>query len=169
MPEFNVSTVISLGANLGDKIQTITGAIEALRKLPKTRLLKSSGLYRSAPVGPPQPHYINAVALLRTQLEPFDLLAKLQSIEKSFGRKRDGPRWGARTLDLDIITFSSLCLNDPNLIVPHPEAHCRHFVLAPLADISPDLIIPNYGKVAELLAQCRTGWAVKLTEYERAH
>lgn len=157
MPE----AALALGANLGDAPRTVARAIEALDELPQTRVVSRSSLYRSAALGPPQPDYINAAAMVETELSPHDLLTRLQAIEVAFGRaplsRRRGQRWSARELDLDIITFADKVLNDERLVVPHSQAWRRCFVLAPLAEIAPTLTLPNYGCVLDLLKTCDTG------------
>jgi len=145
--------LIALGANLGDARATLIHARAALAAHPDFRLRACSKLYRTPPLGPPdQPDYLNAVALLETRLSPLDLLAALQSIEAAHGRKRT-VRWGARTLDLDLIDHGGTCLDTPALTLPHPEAHRRQFVLAPLCDIAPDWQHPRMGKTARELLE----------------
>lgn len=155
---------VALGANLGASAQTITAVVKHLEILPDTELIKHSALYQSEAVGPPQPAYVNAAVLLNTAIKPLALLDALLEIESSFGRRRDGTRWGARTLDLDIIVYGTLCMRHERLTLPHPEAHHRCFVLAPLAEIAPQMIIPGHGAVAELLLRCDTGEAVKISD-----
>jgi 2-amino-4-hydroxy-6-hydroxymethyldihydropteridine diphosphokinase len=141
---------IGLGANLGARHQTIERALDALRLLPRTRLVGRSRLFRSAPHDADGPGYVNAVARLDTALEPADLLAALQRIEARFGRDRSH-RNAPRTLDLDLLLYADLTLREPGLQLPHPRMHERAFVLKPLADLDPDLAIPGRGSVRELL------------------
>lgn len=132
---------IALGSNLGDSGALLDQALEQLAQLPDSRLLASSKRYRTAPVGgPDQPDFVNAACLLETQLSPIELLRALQQLEQSAGRVRH-ERWGPRTLDLDIIAIDDLQSNDPELTLPHPRAHQRAFVLCPLADLNPQLLI----------------------------
>ena len=146
---------VGVGSNLAQPIQQVNSAIEALKQITDTELVAVSSLYLSRPMGPQdQPDYINAVACLRTSLEPLSLLDALQGIEHDHGRKRDGQRWGARTLDLDILLFGEKILNLPRLMVPHPGLHERAFVLYPLSEIKPDLHIPGRGPLSTLLAAC---------------
>jgi len=143
---------IGLGGNIGDPITAIRSAIKALDKLPFTTLLSTSLLYSSSPLGPvPQPDFINAVTAIRTLLAPLPLLSRLQAIERGHGRIRDGVRWGPRTLDLDLLLYGERPIAEEVLIVPHPGLCQRAFVLYPLYEIAPDLEIPGYGPLAQLL------------------
>ncbi len=142
---------IGLGSNLGDSTTYLNNAVQSLRSLHQINNLRLSSFYRSKPQGPQdQPDYINAVAQFDTDLDAHDLLSVLQQIEKNNDRKRNGQRWGARTLDLDLLLYGNIIINTATLIVPHPWMYERSFVLYPLKELSPDLIFPN-GKT---LAQC---------------
>jgi len=153
---------IGLGSNLNDPKSQLKRAFKALNKLPKCHLGKCSHLYRSDPMGPQdQPRFINAVAQLRTSLEPEELLAQLHSVELAQGRHR-GRHWGPRTLDLDILLYDDLVLATELLIIPHPGLYQRNFVLYPLAEIAPKLIFPDGSKLAERLANCTTDGLVKI-------
>jgi 2-amino-4-hydroxy-6-hydroxymethyldihydropteridine diphosphokinase len=145
---------IGLGANLGDREAQVRRAFAALAELPGTRLLAASSLYRSAPVGVvAQPDFINAVAEIETALLARALLDALLAAERRFGRRRDFP--GApRTLDLDLLLYGDRVIAEPGLVVPHPRMHQRAFVLAPLAEIAPDTVIPGKGRAGTLLAAC---------------
>ena len=145
---------IGLGANLGDPESQVRRALAALAELPGTRLLAASSLYRSAPVGViAQPEFINAVAAAETTLTARALLEALLAAERRFGRRRDFP--GApRTLDLDLLLYGDRVIAEPGLVVPHPRMHERAFVLAPLAEIAPDIAIPGKGRAGALLAAC---------------
>ena len=139
---------IALGANLADPAHQIRAALESLSRLPDSRLLRASSLYRTAPVGVAgQPDFINAVALVETTLAPRDLLAALFAIEAEFGRRRDY-RNAPRTLDLDLLLYDDLVLDGAELQLPHPRMHLRAFVLAPLLEIVPASIIPGRGTAA---------------------
>lgn len=142
---------IGLGANLGDARGTLQAAFEALAALPDTDLLRRSAIYRSAPIESSGPDYLNAVAELRTTLEPLALLHRLQAIELRHGRERPY-RNAPRTLDLDLLLHDQTLIDSPDLTLPHPRAHERAFVLQPLAELAPDLIIPGHGKACALLA-----------------
>lgn len=142
---------IALGANLGDPAATVNAAFAALDQLPQSRLLATSALYRTAPVGiADQPEFVNAAALIDTTLAPEALLDALLAIEQAFGRVR-AERNGPRTLDLDILLYDDLTLATPRLTLPHPRLHLRAFVLQPLADLAPDLAIPGRGSLAAWL------------------
>ena len=141
---------IGLGSNLDDPVRQVNAALAALCRLPESRLLTCSGLYRSAPMGPQnQPDYINAVAGVQTSLPAEVLLEALQAIESAHARVR-GERWGARTLDLDILLYGDEVINTPRLTVPHPGIAERNFVLAPLAELAPQLLVPGRGVVQAL-------------------
>jgi 2-amino-4-hydroxy-6-hydroxymethyldihydropteridine diphosphokinase len=143
---------IGLGSNLDDPERQVRKALGELDDLPETALLHYSSLYRSAPVGPQdQPQYVNAVAELETALPPKGLLRQLQSIESGHGRVRGGRRWGPRPLDLDILLYDDLKLDDPELMIPHPQMASRNFVLAPLLEIEPESGIPGLGRARVLL------------------
>ena len=151
----SVTVYIGLGSNLNQPIQQIKRALDSLAELPRTHVVAKSDLYRNAPVGPQdQPDYVNAVAALKTQLSAQALLHALQQIEQQQGRRRDGVKWGARTLDLDIILYGDQIISSKNLVVPHPQMHERSFVLYPLYTIAADITIPGKGKLAKLLKLC---------------
>ncbi|HJW27368.1 MAG TPA: 2-amino-4-hydroxy-6-hydroxymethyldihydropteridine diphosphokinase [Rhodocyclaceae bacterium] len=142
---------IALGANLGDPVATVRAAFAALSDLDGVRLVAASSLYRTAPVGlTDQPDFINAVARVDTCLAPEALLRALLGLEAEFGRVRQEKN-GPRTLDLDLLLYENLVLDTPDLVLPHPRLHLRAFVLAPLAEVAPDLAIPGRGTVAAWL------------------
>jgi 2-amino-4-hydroxy-6-hydroxymethyldihydropteridine diphosphokinase len=146
---------IGLGSNLATPLEQLRSALAALAALPQTSLRAQSSFYASDPLGPAdQPRYVNAVAALDTALKPLQLLDALQAIELEQGRTRKAERWGPRTLDLDILLFGDLQLNEPRLKVPHYHMHARAFVLYPLAEIAPDLRLPDDRPLRELLAAC---------------
>lgn len=143
---------IGLGSNLGDSLATVQDACDMMADLPGTRLLRRSGWYRSAPMGPQdQDDFINGVAELETLLEPEALLDGLQAIEQAHGRER-GRRWGPRTLDLDILLYGERRIDSERLTVPHPGIRQRNFLLYPLRELEPNLDIPGQGRVDELAA-----------------
>lgn len=147
---------IALGSNLNNPRRQLEQALEALSKLPKSRFRARSAWYQSRAVGPgEQPDYLNGVVLIETALEPLELLSHLQAIETAQGRIRE-ERWGARTLDLDILLYGERVIDTEVLQVPHPRMAERNFVLYPLADISPDLLLPNGIPLASLLSRCTT-------------
>lgn len=141
---------IGLGANLGDRRATLGSALDALRRLPRTRLIARSRLWISRPLDAAGPDYINAVARLDTLLSPQDLLAALQAIETRFGRLRPY-RNAPRTLDLDLLLHGTMVLVTPDLVLPHPRLHERAFVLRPMAEIDPDTVVPGHGAVLQCL------------------
>lgn len=150
-----VEAYIGLGSNLGNSIETLNSAYQAIAALKTTEALALSGFYQTKPMGPQdQPDYVNAVAKIRTELTAQALLQALQAIENQHGRIRL-QRWGARTLDLDLLLYGQAIISTENLQVPHPGLAERNFVLYPLADIAPaDLMIPDQGSLAQLLAAC---------------
>ncbi|MDR1888026.1 MAG: 2-amino-4-hydroxy-6-hydroxymethyldihydropteridine diphosphokinase [Zoogloeaceae bacterium] len=149
MNDAPILAYIALGANLGEPQAMVQNAIIALDALPRTRLIRASSLYRTAPVGlKMQPDFINAVAAIATTLAPQDLLLALQNQEAAQGRVRSIPN-APRTLDLDLLLYGDCVMNTPTLTLPHPRMHLRAFVLSPLAEIAPaDLPIPNRGSLA---------------------
>lgn len=145
---------IGLGSNLADPVAQVTHALEALDRLPRTRILKKSSLYRSAPVGYlEQPDFINAVAQLETELTPRALLDELLALERACGRTREFCN-APRTLDLDVLLYDDLVHHEHGLTIPHPQMHLRAFVLQPLLEIAPDCVIPGVGKAAEAARLC---------------
>jgi 2-amino-4-hydroxy-6-hydroxymethyldihydropteridine diphosphokinase len=154
----SVQAYIGLGSNLAEPVQQIRHALQALAKLPATTLLSDSGLFKSAPMGPQdQPDYINAAALLETDLPALELLDQLQAIEQQQGRVRLR-HWGERTLDLDILLYGNEIIQDARLNVPHIGLAEREFVLYPLQKITPDLVVPGKGKLSDMIKACaKTG------------
>lgn len=143
---------VALGSNLAEPEAQIQQAFAALAYLPQTRLRAQSALYRSTPVGyAEQPDFINAVALLETELTAHDLLQSLLGIERNFGRVRDF-RNAPRTLDLDLLLYGDMIFHEAGLTLPHPRMHERAFVLLPLLEIAPACVIPGKGKAADWLA-----------------
>ncbi len=146
-----VQCYIGLGSNLEDPRQQVSSALAELDQIPETRMLSASSLYRSDPVGPQdQPDFINAVALIETSLEAHPLLDQLQQLEQSHRRVRK-QHWGPRTLDLDLLLYGDQLIATERLSVPHPFMHERSFVLWPLAEISPELILPAGSRLSDLL------------------
>jgi dihydroneopterin aldolase/2-amino-4-hydroxy-6-hydroxymethyldihydropteridine diphosphokinase len=155
-------TVLALGSNLGDRLATLQGGVEALLGgppelgssgpgSPGLALVALSPVYETMPVGgPPQPEYLNAVLIAETTLPATALLRRVQAVEAAFGRVRQEV-WGPRTLDVDVIVYGDVVSDDPELMLPHPRAWERAFVLAPWLDADPDAEIPGQGRVAGLL------------------
>lgn len=142
---------VGLGSNLDGPARQLEDAFGELDEIPETRLIRRSALYRSAPFGGvEQPDFVNAAAALLTLLPPHALLRELQRLETARGRERGGVRWGPRILDLDLLVYSDQTIDDPDLTVPHPGIGERNFVLLPLGEIAPDLIIPGLGRVATI-------------------
>jgi 2-amino-4-hydroxy-6-hydroxymethyldihydropteridine diphosphokinase len=157
-----IKAYIGLGSNLDDPQSQLKKAIISLEMVPSTSVVKTSSFYRSKPVGPQnQPDYINAVVELDTELSASVLLDYLQAIENEQGRERK-IKWGARTLDLDILLFGDEIINDDRLQVPHVEMHNRGFVLLPLNEIFSDCMIPGVGAVSSLLQEEDADDLVKL-------
>ena len=154
---------ISLGSNLGNPQKQVLTAITALNGLTNTKVTAVSHWYRSLPMGPQdQPDYINGVAKLDTELSAVALLRALLNIENNHHRKKLR-HWGPRTLDLDILLYGSQIINQHNLKVPHPGMTTRNFVLFPLADIAPELVLPDGTSLARLLEICPPEGIVRLT------
>lgn len=147
---------IGLGSNLGNSQAIVQSAFTELAALTRSKLLNKSACYQSVPLGDvSQPAYINAVASLETELTAEQLLDKLFSIEKKYGRDRSREqRWGARLLDLDLLLYGDENIITERLTTPHPELQNRDFVLYPLFEIAPELEIPRLGKISSLLEQC---------------
>ena len=145
---------IGLGSNLGDSKQHLTKALDSLATLPTTRLEQLAPWYRSKAIGPgTQRDYLNGVAKLRTALSALQLLGYLQEIEHQCGRERT-VRWGARTLDLDLLLYGQQTINSSKLVVPHPRLLERAFVLFPLNDVAPGLLLPDGTSIAETCSNC---------------
>ena len=152
---------IALGSNLGDSQDILTDAISRLQASPQIDLIAVSSWYLTAPVGPPQPDYLNGCATLQTSLTPLELLDILHEIEAEFGRVRE-QIWGARTLDLDLLLYEQQTIDTPVLQLPHPRMVERAFVLVPLAEIAPDWIEPKSGETIETLSNRLECSGVKL-------
>lgn len=150
-------TVLSLGSNLGDRLENLQDAVDALFDAPGLTLVALSPVYETVPFAgsgrsiPEQGNFLNVVLTADTRLTPETLLERVLSIEHSMERSRE-VRWGPRTLDIDIILFGNVACDNPGLTLPHPRAHERAFVLVPWADIEPDTLLPGHGRVADLAA-----------------
>ncbi|MEU0968004.1 2-amino-4-hydroxy-6-hydroxymethyldihydropteridine diphosphokinase [Streptomyces sp. NPDC005917] len=146
--------VVALGSNLGNRLETLQGAVDALEDTPGVRIKAVSPVYETEPWGVEpgsQPTYYNAVVVLKTTLPPSSLLERAHAVEEAFNRVRD-EHWGPRTLDVDIVAYADVVSDDPQLTLPHPRAHERAFVLAPWYDVDPEAQLPGRGTVADLLA-----------------
>lgn len=150
-----VPAYIGLGSNLDEPVQQLHRAVSALRQLPQTRLLAVSGYFRNPPMGVvDQPWFVNAAAGLLTQLPAPALLGELKAIERRHGRvSAAGQRWGPRVLDLDLLAYGSVQLHEGALVLPHPGIHERNFVLFPLLEIAPGLMLPGLGPLGTLCAR----------------
>ena len=146
---------IALGSNLGNSLASLEQSLKILDKTSGISVVKVSSWYRTKPIGPPQPDYLNGCAILAVEQTPEELLVLLQALELQFGRVRSKEtRWGARTLDLDIILYGNLMIKTPELTIPHPRMRERAFVLVPLAEIAPDWQEPISQKaIAQLVAE----------------
>jgi 2-amino-4-hydroxy-6-hydroxymethyldihydropteridine diphosphokinase len=144
---------VGLGANLGDRGRTIRAALERLGRLPGVDVVAVSSLRETDPVGlEAQPRFLNGAAALETELSPRALLDALLAVERELGRTRDGPRFGPRTIDLDLLLYEDRVVDEPGLTVPHPRLHERRFALEPLAELDPGLVVPGRGPLEALLS-----------------
>ncbi len=144
---------VGIGSNMGDREFLIRKAIEALRDLPHTHVIRVSSLYDTEPVGETeQPPFLNAVAWVETELPPRELLWQMLLIEQRMGRVRK-KRWGPRPIDLDIVFIDDQIIDEPDLVVPHPEAHRRAFVLLPLQELDADFRHPVTGETVRRMIQ----------------
>jgi 2-amino-4-hydroxy-6-hydroxymethyldihydropteridine diphosphokinase len=145
---------VGLGSNLDEPALQIRRALAGLAVLPETRLIRQSSLWGSKPMGPvPQPDFVNAVAGLLTGLEAAEFFAALRRLEQQLGRTAARERWGPRRIDLDLLVFAGLRLEADELRLPHPGIVERNFVLYPLAEVAPELMVPDCGRVRELAAR----------------
>ena len=144
---------LALGSNLGDSAAILQGAIDDLASVEGIGIIAVSPTYETDPVGgPEQDAYLNAVVIATTDLDPWALLAVTQSIEQHWHRVRE-VRWGPRTLDIDILAVDAETVDSDDLVIPHPRAHERGFVLVPWAEVAPDAQIPGHGRVGDLVGQ----------------
>ena len=149
---------IGLGANLGDREAMLRSALEQLGAEPGIDVMAVSKLRDTDPVGiTDQPRFLNAAAAVETDLTARELLDRLLGIERRLGRTREAPRFGPRTIDLDLLLYGDEQIDDPGLEVPHPRLHERLFALEPLADLDPDLVVPGRGPLADIVAGLQSG------------
>jgi 2-amino-4-hydroxy-6-hydroxymethyldihydropteridine diphosphokinase len=145
---------VGLGANLGRREATLRRALDLLAADPRIDVAGVSRFRETDPVGlVDQPRFVNAAAALDTDLSPRELLDRLLEVERELGRTRAGPRFGPRTIDLDLLLYGNTELDEPGLRVPHPRLHERRFVLEPLVDLDPELVVPGRGSLSTLLAK----------------
>jgi 2-amino-4-hydroxy-6-hydroxymethyldihydropteridine diphosphokinase len=144
---------LALGSNLGDRLDYLQAAVDAITESPGISPVAVSSVYETEPVGTriDQPNFLNAVLILDTSLPPRSLFERCKAAEDAFGRSRKEPK-GPRTLDLDLLAVGDYRIDDPDLVVPHPQFAERAFVLIPWAEVDPDFEVPGYGRVGELLA-----------------
>lgn len=147
--------VLAIGSNLGDRLGSLQGAVNSLADTPEVWLTDVSPVYETAPVGAPEgsKNFLNAVILIDSTLSAHTLLDRAMAIEDAFGRERSGTKGEPRTLDVDLIVVGDRRAHDPDLVLPHPQAHQRAFVLAPWHDVEPDAELPDHGAVKTLLEQ----------------
>lgn len=146
---------IGLGANLGSPVTTLTSALSHIAALTDVELIASSSFYDSVPMGPSeQPNYINAVCKISTTLDGLSLLKQLQYIEQTHGRIRNGEHWGPRTLDLDLLLLGQQQYHTNELTLPHYGMQGREFVLVPMFELQPDLIMPDNASIAKWVSEC---------------
>jgi 2-amino-4-hydroxy-6-hydroxymethyldihydropteridine diphosphokinase len=144
---------VGVGSNVGDRERMLWGAVHMLSVNPEVDVVAVSSIRETDPVGiVDQPRFLNAAVAVDTQLDPLALLELLLSVERELGRTRDGPRFGPRTIDLDLLLYGEEVVDEPGLTVPHPRLHERRFALEPLAELDPDLAVPGRGPVQALLA-----------------
>jgi 2-amino-4-hydroxy-6-hydroxymethyldihydropteridine diphosphokinase len=144
---------VGLGANLGARADSIRRALELIAADPEIELVRVSTLRETDPVDyVEQPRFLNAAAAVDTDLSPRELLDRLLSVETALGRSREGPRFGPRTIDLDLLLYGTERVDEPGLELPHPRLHRRRFALEPLAELEPELLVPGRGSVEALLA-----------------
>jgi 2-amino-4-hydroxy-6-hydroxymethyldihydropteridine diphosphokinase len=143
---------VGLGSNLGDRSATLVRALELLGERQGIEIVAASSFRETDPVGYlDQPRFLNAAVVIETSLSPEALLAELLAVERELGRTREGPRYGPRTVDLDLLLMEGFTADEPGLTVPHPRLHERVFALAPLAELDPALVVPGHGSVGQLL------------------
>jgi 2-amino-4-hydroxy-6-hydroxymethyldihydropteridine diphosphokinase len=148
-----VTSYIGLGSNLGDREAFLRRALELLRAEPEIDVTAVSSVRETDPVGlVDQPRFLNAVARIETDLAPRELLDRMLAAELALGRRRDGPRFGPRTIDLDLLLYGDEEVDEPGLIVPHPRLAERRFVLEPLHELDAGLVVPGQGRVSDLLS-----------------
>jgi 2-amino-4-hydroxy-6-hydroxymethyldihydropteridine diphosphokinase len=148
---------VGLGANLGDREASLRRAVSLLGEVEGVRVTAVSSFRETDPVGYlDQPRFLNGAVAIETTLAPGDLLQALLAIERELGRRREGPRFGPRTVDLDLLVIEGVVHEEPGLTLPHPRLHERRFALEPLAELEPGLVVPGRGTVLQLLEQLQS-------------
>lgn len=140
---------LGLGSNLGDRLGNLQAAADGLDRIDGVHVVASSRVWETAPVGPPQPDYLNAVLRVETERSPADLLEACRRVEEDLGRVRR-ERWDARTIDVDVLLFDARMVDEPDLVVPHPRLTERAFVVLPLLELDPDPVLPDGRRVRDL-------------------
>jgi 2-amino-4-hydroxy-6-hydroxymethyldihydropteridine diphosphokinase len=140
---------LGLGSNLGDRLWNLQSAADGLDRADGVRVVASSRVWETAPVGPPQPDFLNAVLRVETERSPAELLAACRRVEQDLGRVRR-ERWGARTIDVDVLLFDARTVHEPDLVVPHPRLTERAFVVLPLLELDPDPVLPDGRRVRDV-------------------
>jgi len=155
--------VYSIGSNLGDRLGNLQGAVDALSDTPDIIVVDVSSVYETAPIGGPEdnPQFLNLVLVAETTLQPRTLLERALAIEDAFGRRRDGERWGPRTLDVDLIVVGDAVVDRADLKLPHPLAHERGFVLVPWYEIDPTAEVEGKGPIGDLISSADTSGVVR--------
>ena len=157
-----VRVALALGSNLGDRVATLQGAVDALASMPGLDVVAVSSMYETEPVGgPEQGAYLNAVVIADASVPPRELLELAMAVEQRFSRVR-AERWGPRTLDVDVLAYGDEVVDEPDLQVPHPRAHERPFVLVPWAEVEPERMLPGHGAVSELAARAGSSGVERL-------
>jgi 2-amino-4-hydroxy-6-hydroxymethyldihydropteridine diphosphokinase len=151
---------LALGANLGDRLGNLHRAVDLLDASDDISVLRSSRVYETEPVGPPQPYYLNAVVEVETSLRPCALLERCLAVERQLGRVR-GERWGPRLIDIDVLTYGREEVDQPDIQLPHPRMHERVFVLAPLVELEADPMLPGGRRLAALRVDTPGLWGVR--------
>lgn len=156
---------VALGSNLDEPLVQIERAFAALARLDRCRLIARSRLYKTQPLGPQdQPEFINAAAGLLTMLSPRELLVELKRLERELGRAQPIVRWGPRVIDLDLLVYADARISEDDLTVPHRGLPERNFVLYPLRDLAPELLVPGHGRVSQLAARVGGAGLALLTD-----
>jgi len=157
---------LCFGSNIGDRFKNITEAAGLIGKLPKTKIVRCSGVYESSPIGPIQRSFLNAVVRISTAIEPMGLLSLVKKIEKKL-RRRKTIRWGPRTMDVDILLYGKRILRHPDLMIPHTDIHTRKFALTPLVEIGPDEVHPVLKKTFKNILSDLTDDSQKVEFYKK--
>jgi len=143
------SAYLGIGSNLGDRLEHLREGVRLLQAEPAVEIVRSSRVYETEPIGPPQPAFLNAVIEVRSDGTARELLEACRRVEDALGRVR-AERWGPRTIDVDVLTFDEQTIDEPGLVVPHPRMHERGFVLLPLGELEPDPMLPGGRRLASL-------------------